>query len=77
MGVQHFTVAFALILIDLRQRAVVEHAVLTIAALHLQRGVGHCLAAAGIDQRGAVRLCRLGAERVEALPRLPGQNQQR
>ncbi|MNZ69140.1 hypothetical protein D3C78_874320 [compost metagenome] len=76
MRVQHFAVAFALILIDLFQRTVVQHAVLAIAALHFQRGVGHRFAASGINERRAVSLRGLGAERIKALPRLPCQHQQ-
>ena len=60
VGVQHFAVAFTLVLIDPLQRAIVQHAVLAIATLHLKRGVGHRLATASINKRGAVsqgRLC--------------------
>lgn len=60
MGIQHFAVAFTLVLIDPLQRTVVQHAVLAIATLHLQRGVGHCLATAGINKRGAVSQGRTG-----------------
>ena len=77
MGIQHFTVAFALTLIHLRQRRIVKHAILTIAPLHLQRGVGHRLATASVDKRRTVRQRRLGAERIQALPCLPGEDQQR
>lgn len=61
MGIQHFAVAFTLVLINPLQRAVVQHAILAIATLHLQRGVGHCLATAGINKRGAVSQGRTGA----------------
>ncbi|MNB88760.1 hypothetical protein D3C75_357800 [compost metagenome] len=77
MRIEHFAVALALVLIHPLQRPVVEHAVLAIAALHLQRRIGHRFAAPGIYQRGAVGKRRLGAERVQALPGLPRQHQQR
>ncbi len=77
MGIKHVAVAFALALVDPRQGGIVKHAVLPVAAFHLQRRVGHRLAAPGIDKRGSVGARRLGAERVQALPRLPGQHQQR
>lgn len=77
MGVQHFTVAFALALIHLCQRRIVKHAILTIAALHLQGGIGHRLTATRIDKGSTVSLRRLGAKRVQTLPRLPCEDQQR
>ncbi len=77
MGIQHLAVALSLILIHPRQRRIVQHAVLAIAALHLQRGIDHRLAASGIDQRSAVNMRRLGAKGIQALPGLPRQHQQR
>ena len=74
--VQHLAVALPLVLIDARQRRIVQHAVLAIAALHLQCGIDHRLAASGVDQGGTVNMRRLGAEGVQALPGLPGQHQQ-
>ena len=76
VGVQHLAVALPLVLIDARQRRIVQHAVLAIAALHLQCGIDHRLAASGVDQGGTVNMRRLGAEGVQALPGLPGQHQQ-
>lgn len=43
VGVQHLAVALPLVLIDARQRRIVQHAVLAIAALHLQCGIDHRL----------------------------------
>ena len=77
MGIQHFAVALALTLVHLFQRAIVKHAVLTIATLHLKRGVGHGFTASCVNKRRAVRQCRLGTQRVQALPGLPGKDQQR
>lgn len=77
MSVQHFAVAFTLALINLFQRPIVKHAILTIAALHLQRGVGHRFTASGVDERRTVGQSRLRTQRVQALPRLPGKDQQR
>ena len=77
MSVEHLAIAFTLILIDLRQRRIVEYAVLPVAAFHFQRRVHHRLTAPGIDKRSAVNMRGLRAKRIQALPRLPGQNQQR
>lgn len=77
MSIKHFAVALALILVDPRQRRIVQHAVLTVATFHLQRCVNHRFAAAGVDKGSTVDMRRLRAQRVEALPRLPCQHQQR
>lgn len=74
MRIQHITVAFTLTLVDHGQRWIIKHTVLPIAALHLQRDVGHRLAASGVNQRGAVGQRRLRAQGIQTLPRLPCQN---
>ena len=77
MSIKHFAVALALILVDPRQRRIVQHAVLAVATFHLQRCVNHRFAAAGVYKGSTVDMRRLRAQRVEALPRLPCQHQQR
>lgn len=54
VGVEHFAVAFALALVHHGKGWIVKHAILAVAALHLQRYVGHSLAAARIDKRRTV-----------------------
>jgi len=76
VGIEHFAVTLALALINLRKRRVVQHAVLTIAALHLQCRVGHRFTAPGINKRSAVNQRRLIAKCIQALPGLPCQHQQ-
>ena len=77
VGVQHLRILLALVLVQLLQRRIDQHAVLTIAALHLQRHAGHRLTAPRVHQRGAVDVRRLRAEVIQALVGLIGQHQQR
>ncbi|CSF23082.1 Uncharacterised protein [Shigella sonnei] len=76
VGIEHFAVTLALALINLRKRRVVQHAILTVATLHLQRRVGHRFTTPGINKRSAVNQRRLIAKRIQALPGLPCQHQQ-
>ncbi|MNH38497.1 hypothetical protein D3C79_995380 [compost metagenome] len=77
MGVQHLRILFTLILVQPLQGGIHQHAILTIAALHLQRHAGHRLAAPCIHQRGAVDVRGLRAEMIQALISLISQHQQR
>ena len=74
---KHFAITLTLILIDPLKGRIVQHAILEIATLHFQRGVDHRFATPRISQGGAVNMRGLGAERVQALPGLPCQHQQR
>ena len=74
MSVKHFAVALALILIDPRQRRIVQHAVpppVATLPIFQRRGVtSTALAAAGVDKGGyAINMRRRALEYVKALPR--------
>ncbi len=60
LRLQHSGIALTLAFIDFRQRHVIQHAVLPVAALHFERDIGHRLAAPGIHLGERVGLRRLG-----------------